>query len=140
MQVDLTPLIQAAANAGVPIVAAFAVPLLVRLARRAGISLTEEQQQQIEAAIVRAAEVGAQGAEHLAAAKGWDHPDVRDEFVAKGLQYLLDHEAPAIGRAADIVPGSVTLYLQQRLVAAAPAALAKIAVLPTTTDGPVKAA
>lgn len=135
MQIDISPLITDAVELGALAMTVVGTWALQRLAQRLGVQLSAARAQLVDATLTKAIGAGAAAAEQLAAAKGWDHPDVKNATLAGALQFLDDHAAAAL-KTVGLDPVADKTQIAAHLNALLPAAMAPIAASPATTSGP----
>lgn len=140
MTVDLAPLVQAAVGIAALAVATFGSWALQRLATRLGIQLSAERQARLDDAMTKAAQAGAVAAENLASTRGWDHPEVRNQMIGQGLQYLVARFPDALKQCGlDPADPADAARIRGAIERVLPVAAAPIAASPITTSGPAAA-
>lgn len=141
MTVDLSPIIQAAVGFAALAIGTLGGWALQRIAVKLGIQISAERRQQFDQAIMKSAQAGAVAAEDMARVRGWDHPEVRNEMVAQGLQYLETRFVETLKDSGiDPTNPANAERIRGAIERAMPVAAAPVAASPITTSGPVEPA
>ena len=136
---DLSPIEQPIiALAGVVVTAA-AGWLAQRVAAYLGIKKNDAAMQSFDAALTRAVQAGASGAQGLIKQKGWDHVDVKNAVIAAAAPIAIARFAPAlasIGLDPSDPHGATTAYVTAELNRVFPTAMTGVAASPVTPPTP----
>lgn len=139
MNIDLSPLVNAAISLGAVVIAALGSWALARLAAWLGVSRQSAAIQAFDDALTRSIQAGAAAAAGEIAAKGWNHVDVKNLIIGMGARYALDKAVPAlkgIGLDPSDPNGATTAYITAELNRLFPTAIAPIAASPVTPPLP----
>lgn len=137
MTVDLSPLIQAAISLGVVALSTVGTWAIARLAQKLGVEKNSAAMANMTSAAMHGISFAAMTLQTLITAKGWAHPDVQNQLVAAGAQYVAD-KFPDVLKQAGIDP---TTPAGQQAIAdlvmrTLPAGTAAAAASPTTPAAP----
>jgi len=141
MTVDLSPVLSTAIQLGalgLMVVGGWAIQ---RLAVKLGVDAHAAVANQLDQVVNKAIATGAAAANDTIKAKGWDHPDVKNQVLAVAA-VALRSEAPGLLKKAGIDlgdPVTAAARIQTLLNRAFPTAMAPVAASPVTPPTPVAA-
>jgi uncharacterized protein YidB (DUF937 family) len=90
MQVDFSPVIEPVLTLCGMAITTFGTIALARLAKKYGLQISAEQQDQFEKALGKTNDAMIGVLTSQIAAKGWDHPDIKNAAIANGLKSIVD--------------------------------------------------
>lgn len=140
MDIDLTPVLQPLLEIIVAVLGAAISYAALRLAQRLHINVSAERQQLFDQALHKALTYGIGQAHDAIAAKGWDHPEVKNAVLRDALAAVVVKFPDAI-RGVGLTPDAASLAVREALERAWPSAAAAAAASPVTppTGAPVAA-
>lgn len=133
--IDFSPVLQSVIGLCALALTALGSWALHRLAGYLGVSQQSAAISAFDDALTRAVHAGASAAQNEIATKGWDHVDVKNQVVAMGIGYAIEHFAPAlkgIGLDPTDPNGATSDYLKAEINRIFPTAMASVAASPVT--------
>lgn len=141
MTVDLSPVVATVVSLCAISLSTFGTWALGRLARKLGVQANSEAVIAFDDALTRSVRAGAAAAQGVIAARGWDHPDVKNAVIAFAAPYAIDKFAPAL-RAIGLDPTdprATQAYIRSELDRIFPTAMTAVANSPVTPRLPAQA-
>ena len=139
MQVDISPLVQAAVGLAAASLSIFGGVALTALTRRFNVQTSAGQAALYETALSKAITFGVTQLQGTIKARGWDHIETQNQVVDTALTYIVARE-PAALAAVGLTPSMDDEHsrevLTQALQRALPSAYAAAAASPATPPAP----
>ena len=133
MQVDLSPLVEAAVGLAATALTIFGSMALRAAERKWNFQLTEAQTAAWDSALTKAVTYAGTKTEDLIKAKGWDHPDVKNAVLAQAESYLvLRFPQVLAAQGLDYTSPSAKDVIRSALARALPSAFTSLAASPAT--------
>jgi len=138
MQIDpalTTPVIEAVGTICATALSTVAVWAISRLAQKLGVEKNAALTAALDDAATKGIHFAVMNAQESIAAKGWDHPDVQNQLVAQGANYVLAKFPDMLSKiSVDPSTPEGQQAIRDVVTRALPTAVASAAASPTTPD------
>jgi hypothetical protein len=137
MHIDLTQPINLILLAVASGVAAVVSAVLMKIAKKIGISNDTAMMANIDAVAQKGISFAVMAAQEQIKAKGWDHPEVQNQLIAGAAQYVADNFQGTLAKAGiDPTTPEGTATIKNIVTRALPAGTAAAEASPTTPAAP----
>jgi hypothetical protein len=143
MVVDISPVLQTLIGLAATALGIIGSAVLYQLTQKLHLQISAGQQDAFDTALKKSLIYGATKATATIAERGWDHPEVHNEVVAKAMQQVVaafPDAVNAVGLSTNLNDPKNTETLTAALERALPGAMAEVSASPATPPTPASAA